>query len=113
MTDPPDFQINEYVWDRVREGSAIVIGFSEETGRYRVAEIVLPARKLGRVALRQADEICRYVRLIVPEDEVEALDVVLGGNMSVIHPKRLGDSLGRFTRRLREARTARGIVRGS
>jgi hypothetical protein len=107
-----DFQINEYVWDRVREGSAIVIGFSEETGRYTVAEIVLPARKLGRVALRQTEELCRYVRLIVPEDEVEALDAVLGGTISEAHPKQLGDSLGRFIKRLRDGRRDRGLLRG-
>jgi hypothetical protein len=107
-----DFQINEYVWDRVREGSAIVIGFSEETGRYTVAEIVLPARKLGRVALRQAEELCRYVRLIVPEDEAEALDAVLGGTVSEAHPNVLGDSLARFIKRLRDGRRDRGLLRG-
>jgi len=110
-----DFQINEYVWDRVREGSAIVIGFSEETGRYTVAEIVLPARKLGRVALRQAEEICRYVRLIIPEDEAQAMGLTLGAVLADdadLQPKELAASLGRLKSRLQTARIERGLLRG-
>lgn len=111
-----DFQINEYVWDRVREGSAIVIGFSEETGRYTVAEIVLPARKLGRVALRRAEELCRYVKLIVPEDEAEAAEIVLGGltkrdGIGLI-PEPMLEKIKRITDRVRDGRVQRGIVRG-
>lgn len=70
----PDLQINEYVWDRTWDGPAIVTMLEIEAGatRYRVAEIN-EQRKLGRTAWRDRDQLCRYVRVLIPEDEALAI----------------------------------------
>ena len=111
--EPYPYEVNEYVWDRVREGPGIVIGLLEETDRFTVAEIVLPARKLGRVAHRRRDEICRYVHLLLPEDEAEAAETLVGGSVGrgLDLESQLGALLGRFAKRLKGARVERGIIR--
>lgn len=69
----PKFAINEYVWDRTREGPGIVVGYDERLALpYTVAEIT-EQRRLSRIGYRSDDSICRYVRLILPEDEVQRL----------------------------------------
>lgn len=101
------FSLNEYVWDLVWKGPAIVVGSLEEAGRLAVAEIVLPARQLGRVAHRRPSEICRYVRLIVPEEEAMQVHGVLQWNLEFHHA---GDPLLiPFNERLQAACEARGI----
>lgn len=101
------FSTNEYVWDHVWKGPAIVVGSLEEAGRLAVAEIVLPARRLGRVAHRRSDQISRYVRLLVPEDEAIQVEGVLEWNLEFHHQ---GDPLLiEFNKRLRAACDARGI----
>lgn len=76
------FQINEYVWDRLRDGPGIVVGINEELELpYSVAEITPDGKKLGRVGYRKDEKLCRYVKLIVPEDEaIRALDLLDTGS---------------------------------
>lgn len=67
------FEPREYVWDRVWESPAVVV--SEPQGSpasYTVAEID-QWRRLGRVAQRTENQLCRYVRVILPEDEADAI----------------------------------------
>jgi hypothetical protein len=69
----PKFDINEYVWDRTRDGPGVVVGYDPLLPLpYTVAEIN-EQRKLGRVGYRSDEALCRYVRLIVPEDEAQFL----------------------------------------
>jgi hypothetical protein len=113
-TKPYKYRVHEYVWDRVRQGPAIVVGVLGGTNRLTVAEIVLPDRKLGRVAHRRPSELSRYVHMLVPEDEAEAAEVVLGGLVKRrgvgLIPDRLLDPLSAFTKRIKEAREERGII---
>lgn len=68
------FSINEYVWDRLRDGPGIVVGISEILELpYSVAEITPDGKKLGRVGYRKDEGLCRYVKLIVPEDEAQLI----------------------------------------
>lgn len=71
------FQINEYVWDRTREGPGVIVGYTEGLPLpYSVAEITKNNNRLGRVGYRADRGLCRYVKLIVPEDEaLRALDL--------------------------------------
>jgi hypothetical protein len=101
------FSINEYVWDHTWKGPAIVVGSLEEAGRLAVAEIVLPARRLGRVAHRLPSEICRYVRLIVPEDEAAQVLRVVGSSLDF--DQRGDPLLTAFKGRLKAVCDARGI----
>jgi hypothetical protein len=71
----PEFEINEYVWDRVRKGPAIVVGNDErvEGFPYTVAEIITTpfgTQNLGRIAYRTEIELCYYAKVVMPEDEL-------------------------------------------
>lgn len=74
------FGVNEYVWDCLRQGPAVVIGVDWTTGsvRYTVAEIILSSKSLGRVASRKEDELERYVNLAISESAAQRLLRVWG-----------------------------------
>lgn len=103
------FGLREYVWDRVWKSPAIVVGVDETTGFHTVTEIVLPAQKFGRVARRSEYDLCRYVKLIVPEDEAEVAERLVGfsGDALTNMEKQLCSD---FATRTRSARLQRGIV---
>lgn len=66
------FEFNEYVWDRVWGGPAIVVSINERPGvsrPYVVGEITRANKSLGRTAARSEGGLCRYVSVKIPEDE--------------------------------------------
>lgn len=66
------FAVNEYVWDRVREGPAVIVQMPKEGEPYTVAEIIeYPTNHLGRLAHRGEADLCRYVKVLLPEDEAQ------------------------------------------
>lgn len=104
------FSVLEYVWDRVWDGPAIVIGFRDQT-RITVVEIVQPDLSLGRVAHRQLDEVCRYVKVILPEDEAQHLQVAAES----VADKAVGpmqNELSSGAKRIMAARDRRGLLDG-
>lgn len=103
------FEHREYVWDRIWEGPAMVIGVDDVPDTYTVVEIVLPAQKYGRVARRSEKQLCRYVKLIVPEDEAEVAETLTGTAADILpgSAQPLADS---FAKRVRKAREKRGII---
>jgi len=89
----PKFDINEYVWDRTREGPGVVVGYDPRLSLpYTVAEIN-EQRKLGRVGYRSDETLCRYVRLIVPEDEAVEFLAFSIPNLSDEATNRLRDAI--------------------
>lgn len=105
-----EYDLREYVWDCVWEGPAIIIGIDGD--RFTLAEIVLPARKLGRVAHRYHADICRYVHLLVPEGEAcllgEAVKHALSFAPAETGPPR--STLVKFKDRLYKALRERGVI---
>lgn len=99
------FSDREYLWDRVRQGPCIVIGVHSETCRYTVAEIVGSPPKLGRVASRDEEQLCRYVKAIIPEDEAREAQKSLELNSMHEH-----SPVERAARRIEEARIKRGVT---
>jgi len=55
----PEFEINEYVWDRVRRGPAVVVGNDERVEGFPYT-----------VAYRTEIELCYYAKVVMPEDEL-------------------------------------------
>jgi hypothetical protein len=101
--------INEYVWDRIRERPGIVIGINEELELpYSVAEII-DAKKLGRVGYRKEEFLCRYVKLIVPEDEAKEALTLLEDAEDWEYEK---DLTGKLASRIRDALVKRGVLPG-
>lgn len=98
-----DFAINEFVWDRVWRGPAVVVGTQGD--KLIVAEIIGETRGLGRVAHRDPDQLCRYVKLIVPEDEAAAVQAIDQSDAAWD-----SDLVSSFFARLKEARNRRGLV---
>lgn len=74
------FEFNEYVWDRVWDGPAIVVCVDDrdpdDPKPYVVGEITRADKSLHRMACRTEEELCRYVSIKIPEDE--ALILVRG-----------------------------------
>lgn len=103
------FGLREYVWDRVWDGPAIVVSVDETTGIHTVTEIVLPAQKFGRVAHRSEDDLCRYVKLVIPEDEAEVAETLTGTAADIL-PEAVEPLADKFAKRVRKAREQRGIV---
>ena len=108
----PEFSINEYVWDKVREAPAVVIGDEEraEGHPYMVAEIVsnpFGNQTLGRIAHRTEADLCYYAKVVMPEDEVKLLLTLLG----VIVPLgSLGPEAAASFERIKEQADKRGIA---
>lgn len=97
----PKFALNEYVWDRTREGPGMVVGYDERLELpYTVAEIN-DQRKLGRIGFRSDATLCRYVRVLLPEDE--AVAVVMANEVVAV------DSLDGAATRVEDALKRRGI----
>lgn len=96
------FALYEYVWDLTWEAPALVVGVQGDL--LTVAEIG-PDRSLGRVAHRREAELSRYVKLIVPEAEAEAVQSALFAESIETH-----DLIASFLTRLREARERRGLT---
>lgn len=103
------FGLREYVWDRVWEGPAIVVGVDEKTDLHTVVEIVLPNQKFGRTAKRWPADLCRYVKLIVPEDEAEVAETLTGTAADIL-PESVQPLADSFAKRVLRAREKRGIV---
>lgn len=104
------FELREYVWDRVWKSPAMVVAFKEENERYTVVEIVSSQQKYGRVAKRVESDICRYVKLIVPEDEAELAERLVGFGVGEHMTKMERELADDFANRVLGARQRRGIV---
>lgn len=78
------FSVLEYVWDYVWGGPAMVIGFQDDPPRLTVAEIVQPDQSWGRVAHRLTKDVCRYVKVLFPEDEAETVEGALGASVGML-----------------------------
>ena len=93
------FQLHEYVWDLTWESPAIVV--QVEDARYLAAEID-PQRRLGRVAWREAGQLRRYVRVLLPEEE--AIAVISAAAVSEYR-----EALGTARNRIAKALMERGV----
>lgn len=94
------FDINEYVWDLVWDGPAIVVGCDDKGKVYTIAEITRGSKSLGRVAERGLSSLSRYINVAIPELET----------MALLGVKRLDDpKLHNAQDRIREACDRRGI----
>lgn len=98
-----DFALYEFVWDRTWGSPAVVVG--TEGDKLTVAEVIGETRDLGRVAHRLPEHLCRYVKLIVPEDEAAAVQQI--GLSDEAWDVEL---TGAFFDRLLKARVRRGLV---
>lgn len=68
------FAFNQRVWDKVRQGPALVLEAGPD--EYKVAEI-LGYLKLGRMAMRHEDQLDYYVEVGMPALEARAILVAL------------------------------------
>lgn len=97
----PAFQINEYVWDKVRKGPGVVVGIDAATNSYTVAEIVENAgvNRLGRIASRWQWDLGMYVKVVMPEEEAQLLLGLVHsamGKTPILEPT-VADSFDRLT----------------